>query len=355
MKFRPTVIVVHRWLGVAGLVFWLLQAVSGIVSVFHWEIDDVTVSGTHHPTDFAAIARRAADESAPGSGRQVDSIWSSAGFADRFDINITAPEPEGGEVLRVDGAGNVLRRRLDREKFRNGAFIDNLVLLHQSLLAGDTGRFIVGVSGLLLLSNLLMGLTVAWPRGGRWKTVLRPSWRGSLVARLYSWHRAFGLMVIVPAILLVSAGILLAFDDGVARVLHVSRPVVPKQVQGAGEPSIGMVQAIRIALRRFPAASVSGIRFPSGGDGTWTIALKQTSERQRAFGKTRVFIASDGRIVAAYDATSTSALHRFIDLVFPFHTGEMAGLAGRLVVLATGLWLATVMVLGASLWWKRRA
>ena len=53
-----------------------------------------------------------------------------------------------------------------------------LVVFHHELLAGKTGSWIVGISGILLLSNLTLGLITAWPRRGWWRASLKPSSKG---------------------------------------------------------------------------------------------------------------------------------------------------------------------------------
>ncbi len=38
--------------------FWLLQALTGILLVFRWEIDDALVAGPSRPADPAALGAR---------------------------------------------------------------------------------------------------------------------------------------------------------------------------------------------------------------------------------------------------------------------------------------------------------
>src|SRR3546814_18672476 len=66
-----------------------------------------------------------------------------------------------------------------------------LVGLHHDLL-GAWGSWIVSISGLLLCSNLLLGLIAAWPRRGTWRTALLPIRKGPAAARLRSDERRVG-------------------------------------------------------------------------------------------------------------------------------------------------------------------
>src|SRR3546814_7128640 len=53
---------IHRWASLTMMAFWLVQALTGMLLVFSWELDDATVSAPHVPTDLtaidAALARR---------------------------------------------------------------------------------------------------------------------------------------------------------------------------------------------------------------------------------------------------------------------------------------------------------
>jgi uncharacterized iron-regulated membrane protein len=342
MRIRNAVVTVHCWTSLAAVLFWLLQAATGVLAVFHWELDDATVAGAHRATDFRAIERSL-------STKSVSSMWTTAGAADRYDVYL----PD--RVARIDGRGSILRERLDGERFVSGGLIQTLVVIHQSLLGGDRGRLIVGISGLLLLSNLLMGIAVAWPRGGQWGKAIRPLRGGSRVAWLYSWHRAAGLWFAVPALLVVSGGTLIAFDGYTKSLLNAHDMEAP-QIGSHGVRAVGMAAAAEAALSRYPGAVVSGIDFPPAGNAVWKITLKQRGEWRRAYGKTRVFVSAvDGRIVGGHDALAAPPQRRFVDSLFAFHTGEMGGIAGRIVVVIAGLWLIAMIVLGINLWSARRA
>src|SRR5204862_194685 len=130
-------------------------------------------------------------------------------------------------------------------------------------------------------------------------------------------------------------------------------PAAPRHPANA-RPTLGAAAATRAALARFPGAEVSGIDYP-GGDAIWEIRLKQLAEPRRAFGKTRVWVDGfDGRVLKTHDALAARPARAFVDILFSLHTGEAAGVAGRLLVLVEGLTLLTLIVLGLRLWLARR-
>src|ERR1700759_2558427 len=113
-KTRASLFKVHRWLSLAMMTLGLVQALSGMICVFHWEIDDATISAPPRPLDLHAIDRRLAGLAPPNSGPTVASIWTGAGWGGRGDVSIDGKD---AGAVRIDGAGIVLRTRHDGELF----------------------------------------------------------------------------------------------------------------------------------------------------------------------------------------------------------------------------------------------
>lgn len=352
--FRSNLLRVHRWLSLAALVFWLLQAISGALIVFHWEINDLTIPGDHRALDLDGLDRRVKQLAPPGSGRTVDSIWTSAGLADRFDIIVVAEAPQVGETVRVDGAGDVLRVRKDGEQWADGGWVGTLVSFHHDLLGGDTGSWVVGVSGLLLLSNIGMGLVVAWPRRGTWRRTLMPPRAGPLAARRYAWHRAIGLWVAVPALFSVAAGVMLVFTGTVDKIVQPSSWGIDP-VPASGPLSVGMPDAVRTAMRLYPGSKLVAVSYPTPENAVYRVRFRQPGDDARAYGHTAVFVdAVEGQVIGNLDIFEAPPARRFVNGLFAFHTGEFGGLTGRILVMLIGIGLVTMVVLGFQLWRARR-
>ena len=64
--------------------------------------------------------------------------------------------------------------------------------------------------------------------------------------------------------------------------------------------------------------------------------------------------AADGRLLLVEDAFDAPRARAFMDNLYPVHTGEALGFVGRLIALATGVWLLTMLVLGFGTWLARR-
>jgi uncharacterized iron-regulated membrane protein len=78
-------------------------------------------------------------------------------------------------------------------------------------------------------------------------------------------------------------------------------------------------------------------------------------EPRPPYGTTTVSVdGNDGRVLADSDAPHAPFSRQLADFFYPLHTGELAGLPGRLAVLALGAGLVSMMWIGASLWLARR-
>lgn len=330
------------------MAFWLVQALTGILLVFGGELDDATLKAPHVATDLAAIDAALARRTAADPGKRVIAVRATAGKPDRYDV--TLGDAGKTATLRIDGAGHTLRYRAPGKRIGQGGLFVLAYDLHESLLSGRRGEWLVGVSGLLLLSSIGLGAVLAWPARGQWRNAVRPRSPRSTPARMYSWHRAVGLWAVAPALLSIGCGTAMVFSAqaGADAAAPLSAP------PATGKP-IAMAAAIDRARSRFPRAAFSGVRFPTAEAPYYTVQLRQPGEAGRIYGSTQVSVsAADGRIVDIVDPFAMAVGARTLDLLYPIHTGEIAGIGGRIAALLIGLWLVAMTIFGFRLWLSRR-
>ena len=341
----------HRWIALTLGVLWLSQALTGLVMVYRWELDDAALDAPAVPLDVVALGARIATIESDPAGRRVTSLWTSGGVEGRFDLYVDDATGDT-DIVRVDGTGRVLRTRGSGE-----GFVPTAATLHQTLLAGDRGKLVVGISGIFLLVTIVMGLVLAWPaRARQWRPTLLPKNARPGAARRYAWHRAGGLWVGIPALVSIGAGVLLTFESTLAGWLgtDATPPEVAQVEAPAGEP-IAPAQAFTTALAQFPGSSLSGVSFPSAEQPWYRIRVRQADEWRRAYGTSVVYVAaSDGRVLRSEDALRAPKATAFMSNLYPVHTGEALGVVGRVFMLLVGAWLLTMLVLGVGLWLARR-
>jgi uncharacterized iron-regulated membrane protein len=344
---RRQILTIHRWLSLGAAIFWLLQAISGVLIVFHWEITDAGVAGARKPTDLAAIERRIDALAPEGSGMAVKSVWTTASGSERYNIALEDAAGEGRSV-RIAGDGTELKVSKDGDT----TFIGWMVGFHHDLL-GSWGSWLVAISGILLCTNLILGIVTAWPKRGTWKQALRPATRGPSAAKLYTWHRALGLWVAIPALIIVLSGTLMKFEKGVGNLIGATPVSLPANPP-AGDP-VGFATVSAVALAAIPGSTLTAVTWPKAEDATYTIRVLAPDEIRRGYGGSIVLVdANSGKVRGTYPIMQAEPSRAFMSALFPIHTGEAGGLVGRILSVFIGLWLITMIVAGTILWLKRR-
>lgn len=346
---------IHKYLSLTVAALWLMQAVTGLLLVFHWEMDDAVLAGPARALDPAKLDLALQSLIAVHPGTTLTGVYPSGGYPGRFDVLIASQKGDT-DAIRIDGEGAVLRERPWNYDYLHIGWLQIATYLHQTLFLHTPGNWIIGLSGLLLLTNIGLGLSLAWARRRQWRRALTPPKSGPLLAKLYGWHRAVGLWLAIPALFSVSAGVIRAYDDPLADHFEDTRPA-PTESVAAREPVTGTAsagEAVRSAFGLYPDSTLSSLEPPDEHAPWFTVKVNQVHDVRRISGTTIVYVSSlSGRVLANYDARAMPLKTRFWDAVYPFHTGEIAGVAGRCLVSLIALWLIAMIGLGLSQWLVR--
>lgn len=346
---------VHRVVSLAFVAFWVVQALSGAFLVFHREIDDLATSAATRQLDPEALGRSIEQLGTAHPDKLVTAVFLTSDVGRHYDVTVENEATGTAEIIRVDGAGNVLLERPLAAPVTEGGIYMAANRLHRTLLAGEIGGWIVGISGLLLLTNILLGLKLAWPAARQWKKSLLPKRARSKPANLYGLHRALGLWIAPLALITVTCGVLLAFERGTGSVVGAVQVRPPKISEPAAAAPVSPSAAIRAGLRTFPEAEFSGMILPFGSRQVYQVHLRREGEPPQTHGATRAYVSANaGQVIGIYDPTEAPPANRFMGLLFPIHSGQIGGVAGRVIVLGIAIWLLTMIGLGLSLWSARR-
>lgn len=348
----------HRWTSLGLAAFWIVQVMTGVMLVFHWELDNLSAGGGQAAFSPEAISARLASLEADVPGRTISSVWTSGGDNEQFDIYVREPGAPSSDKWRINGGGEVLRVEEAGAVLSDGAVFGLLVNLHTALLGGPVGHVLVGISGIVLFTNLLMGAWLAWPKGRQWRALLRRPPPRPAVARNHGWHRRLGLCLVLPALVVVGFGTLLSFEKqigpAIAGPAPDMAPVFSGEAEGASAGPVSPAAAIEAALSLYPDASLTALRMPTETRNAYQVLLRQPGEANRIYGRTEILVsAATGDAVLVSDPFDEPPGRAFMAALFPVHTGQVLGLPGRVAVLATGCGLLALMVFGVMLFAAR--
>lgn len=360
-KRRRLWCMVHKWIGlVLGLIFALL-GLTGSINVFHIELEELR----------ARVISGASIATAP-AGIDLDQVLQT--------IRTAYPDRQGRWVLMMPGYGSAylwavyprprettgerfapLRVLIDPatgrvagEHFWGRTIWTLLYELHVSLLvgrfseeAGEGAARIVSLLGLALVCSLLTGVVLWWPRNGWIAMRLAPRQRPRRRINFYRVHVVTGLWFAPVLLILAVTGFSFGYQDNMARVLRWMSPVSAQpfrnpmhlhSVPQEGVESLSLSAAVAVAKRALPDGELRWISVPGGPNDVYAIEMRQVDELNRRRPRSKVWIDRySGDILAIEDPNRFTMGERILNMMWPLHTGEALGLAGRILWCVTGI------------------
>ena len=371
---RPLAMRLHRWMALALGAWFVLVGLTGSLLVWHAEMDrGLNPQWFAHPSQCVATATPVASAlavfadatrsatatqvMAPAAPRATYVVWEKPG-ADGLRVQ---------HFIDVDCGVHLGQRKWGAARIDRAHFVPALYELHRSLLSGDVGHIVVGFAGLVFLGVALTGALTAWPRHasrGDWKRVLTIKRGAKTHRRYYDLHRATGMWSLAFLLLMCVTGAYLCFpkqgraliattmetSSAALRVPVVPAPPVVPAMAGTHTPD----QLVQHAERLWPDATWSRLQLPVDGSGAYDVRLLQREELRADTGDTRVRLNAANEVVDVRDPLRAPAGDTVISWLFPLHSGEALGLAGRAVWTLLGLGPPLLFATGTWLWWKRR-
>jgi uncharacterized iron-regulated membrane protein len=359
----------HRWTGLTLGLLLVLAGLSGGVLVFHHEIDAAL-----NPQLFRNHASCAAPLDVDGAVGALRRQWPQAQVS-----FVTMPGQDGagyGLRFKAPGAG-VNEAMLDAcsgellgSRDRDAIAFDRLHLMpllqrwHISLLQGKPGRAALGYLGLAFAALVLAGVTLAWParRSGvaGWQRALKVRLDHNAYRSHYDLHRATGLLA--AAVLLVIA--LTGFYNGLpelARGLVGQVAEVGAEHRNIAMPALGQDEAAiswndarAVAARHTSDGAVLVALSRQPERGLFQARLRRADDWQRT-GSLRLFIdIRNGALIETVNPLDGKTGERFLAALFPLHSGQFGGSAGRWLLALCGLLPALFFITGLSTWILRR-
>lgn len=368
MTTRRILYLVHLYGGLVLGAAVVFVGLTGSAVVYRPELERLlnpewfTVSPQHAPQSLDALVRNAVQTYPDGRPTFV-SIQPPL-----------APDETAMVVMKRrfgDGSGPWVRAHVDPYSGRvvtsfvpEDTLFGFLTLLHVSLLTGEHewGEQVVGVAGILLVVFCVTGLVLWWPGLRRLRSGFQVrKGRGARVL-CYDLHRVFGIVLLLPLLLVAVTGVVLVFPQytraPLAKAFEVERAPRPPKA-GGGPVRVTLDQVKDIVARAHPEARLIAIQLPASAKATYQARLLQPGDSKVRYGggaKLVVWIdPASGEILKEHDARSMPVSSRLMfQWIFPTHTGDIAGWAGRLVMFLAGLVPLLLFVTGAYVWYSKR-
>lgn len=384
---RDICVHLHRYAGLLLAGFLFMAGLTGSVIAFQEEVDtwlnpDLFTARATGPTlDPSEMVARAQQQDptirlsyffiVPEPGRTLEArvvpkTDPATGKPYELDYDRIYTDPASGEILGKRKFGACCFSRADLVPF--------LYMLHAQLTIGPTGLIIMGSVAMLWMLDCFIGFYLTLPRGRPFLRKWKAAWqikRGAGAYRLnFDLHRAGGLWLWLVLLTLAVSGIYLTLSEPVFRpVVSLFSEVTPSPITQArqrlqqglhdtSKPRLSLDAAVAIAGRE-AAARGWHLRptsiFDAEALGAYGVFFfPSLGDRGTGLGTPVIYLDDrSGEIIRLDVPGEGSAGDIFIRAQFPLHSGQVAGLPGRIFISATGLLVATLSVTGVVIWAKK--
>ncbi|GBR00481.1 putative iron-regulated membrane protein [Asaia lannensis NBRC 102526] len=252
------------------------------------------------------------------------------------------------------------------------ALLPFIYRVHYSLAAGQTGLWILGIAALIWSLDCLNGLILTLPPvTPPWRRAFWPGWKTSwqisrprnALRLFFDLHRALGLWLWLILLGMAISGVALALGP------QLFQPVIRHVFPMAAPPPILPLPGGPHRLTLEDAESRAYALVSTRGITARPAALILTHRPDTAlfylFSETGQFPAGFGSPLVTIDLETGGATQTIVppqghlgDIILqiqdPFHSGRLAGLAGRILVCASGIVTALLSITGILIWQRKR-
>lgn len=334
---KPGLFRLHKWVGITAAAFLFVQALTGLALVFGPElarvIDPTGMVSKPGSTDAAASVLIAAAEAQFPDYRTSRLVYPASG--------------DGTYLVHLTNEHGTLRYvsldRHDASVLREGSVwhfpLIAALNIHDQWLSGRAGMVLVMLAGLALVTMAISGLTFWWPRRSVRKS-LAVRWDSKPRLLLRQLHRTTGVLMFPLLLFQVLTG------------LSINIPMVldqpPREWNLHASLARPIQLAVAVARQRYPAHAIRDVRVVAPT--TINVFFKAPERNSRAVHRVTVDTQS-GRVKTVLEASADRAVWV---VTYPLHTGEILGLAGRIITMIIGLALAAMAAAGTVMWFQAR-
>jgi uncharacterized iron-regulated membrane protein len=285
---------------------------------------------------------------------------------------VVKPGADGEDQLFLDPAsGRILGGRERGPGWDRRHVVAGISDLHEHLLAGDWGRWLLGLAALGWLVGNVVGLYLTWPLKRPWLRNWKRTWRFSLKSALprlmLDLHRSTGLWLLIGLTLLAFTSVAFNFyseiwEPAATRIAPLKYDLFDRNApypKADAKPILTFAEAQRLAEAQAKRENLSWRPATLIYRPDWNLYGVTLTDNgrlnYRALGPIYLYFdATNGRFVHRVDPYSDSAGLVMMRMLYPLHSGKVFGWPTVALVFLLGLATTEQCVTGFYVWWKKR-
>jgi uncharacterized iron-regulated membrane protein len=235
--------------------------------------------------------------------------------------------------------------------------------LHRTLLIPEAGKYIVGLSSLVLVVLIITGLRLWIPK--RWsnlKARLGVKKGASFKRKNYDWHNSLGFYFSPFIALIALTGAAITFNKFIILALFIVGFEEPQTVESllgqhseyrSNTPPLAIDSVVALGNAAVPGGIVEGISLPYDSVGTYGVNITAPGPAETGDRSLLYYDQYSGQRVMSTHHDLAHIGKLYLNWVTPMHYGTFGGLPTRLVALVSSLIVPILFVTGFIIWWGR--
>ena len=359
---------IHRTLGIGLGTWFALVGITGSILVYEDPVDAWlnpgllvdTREGTRLEPD--EILDRAED-AYPRA--RIERLRLPARRGEVYRIQLIPWPNRRNESPRIEAAfgpvtGDLLgSREIERLGFSAPHALHTVYEFHRNVLLGAAGANIVGIAGFLMLTSVVTGLVVAWPRNGSgWKRLVSVKLRAGGTRVLFDFHRSAGSVLFALVLVSTITGSTLVYINYVRDIVSVfssvdAFPTIPwRSVRYDQWPEFRTL--VRNVRETYPDRSIAEVHVPSQITGGYLFYLRGPNDVHR-FGDTILWVhPATGEILVERSERTRTRGESVMHWLFPLHSGSAFGRPGMTAMCFAGALPIFLALTGLWVWLRKR-
>ncbi|MFC6224569.1 PepSY-associated TM helix domain-containing protein [Hymenobacter artigasi] len=241
-------------------------------------------------------------------------------------------------------------------------FFKTVEQLYRGLVAGKTGKLVMGVNSVVFLFILGTGLVLWWPTARKaLKPRLTVKWGSNWKRLNHDFHISLGFYAAVFLFIMALTGVGMSFDwvgTGINKLTHspLKRPEPPTSAAPVvgGTAPLAADAMLALARQQAPDAESYSVQMPKEPTGSIRVAILRPGAITESATYEVYLDQYSGRIISSQTYAQKPVGQRIRGLFKPVHTGAIGGLPTKILAFTIGLLGATFPITGTIMWWNRR-
>lgn len=353
---KKRIYTIHKWLGLTVGALMFLFGLSGVAITFRHELMPKVYPSLFfiNPQEKSLPLDQLVNKTANylGADRYMTNLYASEDPDEAFMVLVKDPKVWLPVMVTINQYTGEIVGEMGLVK----NFFAVMLFMHSNLFMGKIGSYIVGILGLILLFFVLSGIYVWLPYKGVFEKVKKIlDFKKHLLAQ--KAHHLMGLLFALPLAVSAITGFLTIYDvtyqvgrhftGDPVRVEEIEKPVgvceLHHQLSALSHVTPEMMKnliSVHFCTKKSALMKVTyGLRSQHFLDGYGRILIDPATNQVIQ------------EINSDKDPKSWNFKRLFI---YPIHSGEYFGMAGRIIVLISGIGLMILFISGIILYLRRR-